>query len=468
MRVVIIGAGPGGYVAAVRAAQLGARVTVVEQGWVGGACLHWGCIPSKALLSCRDVLAKVQLASEFGIQISGAISVDLQAMVNRKNKIVSTLASGVRTLLKSWSIQLIEGRAALLDRQTVRIIGTEGKENTVSADAIVIATGAQAATVKNLPIDGDYIVTSKELLDLSDIPKTLLIVGAGVEGCEFASLFAGLGSHVVVIEVASRVLPSEDIEVSSHIQAAFKKQKIDLHLETQVVKVKKVNSNVQVTFSNGTTIETDKVLVAVGRHINPQGLGLENVGVAVGKRGEITVNKYLETTISGIYAIGDVIGKSMLAHVASYHGKVVAENIMGNLMEVDHNVIPSGIFTAPEVGRVGITEDEARKRGIPTRIGRFRSIGLGKAHAQGETVGLFKVIADAGTDRLLGVHIVGAHAADLIHEAALGMRLGATAKTLATTIHAHPTWAEGLMEAAEDVSGEAIHLARKRISAAAR
>jgi dihydrolipoamide dehydrogenase len=266
--------------------------------------------------------------------------------------------------------------------------------------------------------------------------------------------------------MAPQILPSEDTEVSAQIQSVFKKQGIDLYLGTQVVEVEKSDENVQVTCSDGTTIVTDKVLVSVGRHINPQGLGLENAGVAVGNCGEITVNEYLETTAPGIYAIGDVTGKSMLAHVASYHGKVAVENMMGNLIEINDDVIPVGIFTVPEIGRVGITEEEAKTRGIQTRIGRFRPIGLGKAHAQGETTGLFKVIADAESDRLLGVHIVGSHAADLIHEAALGMRLGATAKTLATTIHAHPTWAEGLMEAAEDVSGEAIHLAKKKVAVA--
>ena len=467
MHVVIIGAGPGGYVAAIRAAQRGADVTVVEQGWVGGVCLHWGCIPSKALLACMDVFTKVRRASEFGIQISGPISADLRAMVNRKDKIVSTLASGVRSLFTSWGIQLLEGRAELLDQRTVRVVGNEGKESTVTADAIVLATGSKPATLPNLPVDGNYIVTSKELLDTTDIPQTLLIVGAGVEGCEFASLFAGLGSQVIVVEMAPRVLPSEDTEVSARIQSAFKKQGIDLHLGTQVLEVQKGDANVQVTFSDGTTIEADKVLVSIGRHINLEDLGLENAGVAVGNRGEIMVNEHLETTAPGIYAIGDVTGKSLLAHVASYHGKVAVENVMGNTIEIDDDVIPAGIFTVPEIGRVGITEDEARTRGIQTRIGRFRPTGLGKAHAHGETTGLFKVIADAETDRLLGVHIVGAHAADLIHEAALGMQLGATAKALANTIHAHPTWPEGLMEAAEDVHGEAIHLARKRVAAAA-
>ncbi len=466
MHVVVIGAGPGGYVAAIRAAQRGATVTIVEQGWVGGVCLHWGCIPSKALLACMDVFTKVRRASEFGIEIAGPISADLQAMVNRKNKIVSTLAGGVRSLLKSWDIQLLKGQAKLRDQQTVCIVGTEGTENTIAADAIVIATGSQPKTLPNLPIDGDRIVTSRELLDIADIPKTLLIVGAGVEGCEFASLFAGLGSQVVLIEMAPLLLPSEDREVSVQVQSAFKKQGIDLRMGTQVQAVQKTYAHVHVTLSDGTTVEADKVLVSVGRHINLQGLGLENAGVAAGDRGEIIVNEHLETTASGIYAIGDVTGKSMLAHVASYHGKVAVENVMGNPIKIDDDVIPAGIFTVPEIGRVGITEAEAKTRGIQTRIGRFRSMGLGKAHAHGETTGLFKVIADAETDRLLGVHIVGAHAADLIHEAALGMRLGATAKALANTIHAHPTWPEGLMEAAEDVHGEAIHLPRKRVVAA--
>ena len=468
MHVVIIGSGPGGYVAAIRAAQRGANVSVIERGSVGGVCLHWGCIPSKALLASTDMLTTLHRASEFGIQIADSISLDLPAMVKRKDKIVNTLASGICSLFKSWGIQVLEGRAEFLNHRTVRVVQNEGVEHALTADAIIIATGSYPATLPMLPVDGDDIVTSKELLDTTDVPKVLLIIGAGAEGCEFATLFAELGSRVVLVEMASRVLPAEDTEVSAQIQSVFKRQGIDLHLETRVVEAQKANAKVHVTFSDGTAIAADKVLVSVGRHIDAQDLRLEKAGIAVGGRGEILVDAGLETTSQGIYAIGDVIGKSMLAHAASYHGKVAVENVMGgNRRAMDDDVVPTGIFTVPEVGRVGITEDEARTRGIQTRIGRFRPIGLGKAHVHGEITGLFKVIADAKTDRLLGVHIVGAHAADLIHEAALAMQLRATAKALANTIHAHPTWSEGLLEAVEDVHGEAIHLARKRVVAAA-
>ena len=464
MHVLIIGAGPGGYVAAIRAAQLGADVTVVEQESVGGTCLHWGCIPSKALLACMDVLTKIRQAPEFGIQVAGSISVDFQEMVSRKNKIVDTLAGGIHRLLTSRGVQLLKGRAEFCDDRTVHVVGNDEKKCTITADAIIIATGSYPATLSHLPIDGNFIVSSKELLDTTEIPKTLLIIGGGVEGCEFASLFSGLGSQVVLAELAPRLLPSEDVEVSSHIQSVFKKQQIVLRLATQVVEARSTDSNVHVTFSDGETMIVNKVLVSIGRCIQSHHLKLENAGVVVGTHGEIMVNKYLQTAASRIYAIGDVIRKSMSAHAASYHGKVAVENVMGHHIEIDDDVIPLGIFTVPEVGRVGITEDEARARGIRTRIGRFRPVGLGKAHAQGETTGLFKIIADAVTDRLLGVHIVGPHAADLVHEAALGMRLGATAKALANTVHAHPTWPEALMEAAEDVHGMAIHVARKRTS----
>ncbi len=466
MHLVVLGAGPGGYVAAIRAAQRGAQVTVVEDGVIGGVCLQWGCIPSKALLACMDVLTQVRRASEFGVQVQGRIVPDLQSMINRKNTIVQNLAKGVRALFTSWGVELIEGRASLVDQRSIAVRSRTGTEETViTADALIIATGSKAATLPMFPVNGKTIVTSRELLDMTELPPRLVIIGAGVEGCEFASLFQGLGSQVTLVDLMSRVLPGEDLEVSSQIQSAFKKQGIKIHVGVSVSEVKESDSAVELTLSNGTIVEADRLLVAVGRCFETQELGLEKAGVAVGSRGEITVNQHLETTAEGIYAIGDVTGRSMLAHVASHHGKVAVENALGDAIEIDEDVIPAGIFTVPEVGRVGLTEDEARTKGIQTRVGKFRPIGLGKAHAHGETTGLFKMIADADTDRILGVHIVGAHAADLIHEAALGMKLGATAKAFAHTIHAHPTWAEGLMEAAEDIHGEAIHLARKRVVA---
>src|SRR3989441_904281 len=326
-RIAIIGAGTGGYVAAIRAAQLGAQVTLVESTAVGGLCLNWGCIPSKSLLACAELGQKIKKASEFGITITGAVSYDLARMVERKNKIVAGLVKGVRTLLKTWNVELVEGRGVLVDAKTVRVVKPDGTDTTVQADAVILGTGTTPPSLPTLPIDGTRVITSREALDLTTIPESLLIVGGGVEGCEFASLFSALGTKVTVVEMLPRILPTEDEEVAA-----------------------------------------------------------------------------------------------LLAHVASAQGKVAVRNILGHPTTMRYDVIPAGIFTFPEIGRVGLTEQEAKQQGLEIKVGKFRPIGLGKAHVSGETTGLMKIVTDAKTGRIVGVHLVGAHAADLIHEAAVAMR----------------------------------------------
>ncbi|HEY7532931.1 MAG TPA: FAD-dependent oxidoreductase, partial [Nitrospiraceae bacterium] len=320
-----------------------------------------------------------------------------------------------------------------------------------------------------LPIDGRWILTSKQLLDLEVIPPRLLIVGGGVEGCEFASLYSGLGTQVTVVELMSRVLPTEDEEIALMMERELKKRGVTLCVGTTVDRFERRDETLAVYLKDGTVLTVDKLLVSVGRGLNSQGIGLERVGVQTGRRGEILTDDRMQTNIAGIYAIGDVVGKAMLAHVASAQGKVAVEHIMGKHTRIRYDVIPAGIFTLPEIGRVGLTEQQARERAqaanLPDggiKIGRFRYGGLGKAQATGDTSGIFKVISDAPTGAVLGVHILGAHAADLIHEAALAMQVGAKVSDLAEMIHAHPTLSEGLMEAAEDVDGLAIHQAKKR------
>lgn len=468
-RIVIIGAGTGGYVAAIRAAQLGAQVTLIEAAVVGGLCLNWGCIPSKALLACAELGQKIKKAGEFGITIAGPVSYDLARMVERKNKIVAGLVKGVRTLLKTWNVELVEGRGVLADARTVRVLKADGTEATLRGDAVILGTGTTAPALPNLPLDVTHVVSSREILDLTEIPESLLIVGGGVEGCEFASLFSALGAKVTIVEMLPRILPGEDEEVSVLLAAELKKQGVTILAGTRVDKVAVGSEGVTTTLATGEIVTSAKVLVSVGRRFNTAGLGLEEAGVALGGRGEILVNERMETSVPGVYAIGDVVGKAMLAHVASTQGKVAVRNILGHPMVMRYDVIPTGIFTFPEIGRVGLTEQEARQRGqqgqygIDIKVGKFRPIGLGKAHAAGETTGLMKVVTEAKTGRIVGVHLVGAHAADLIHEAAVAMQMGATAETIAETVHAHPTMPEGLMEAAEDVEGMAIHLARRRV-----
>jgi len=467
--IAILGAGPGGYVAAIRAAQLGARVTVIENQALGGVCLNWGCIPSKALLSVVELGDKAKKAKDFGIQLTGPVTYDPAVMVARKNKVVSTLVKGIATLFKTWNIEHVEGTGELLDARTIRVAKPDGAETRVLADGVIIATGSSWPNLPLFPIDGTQIITSKQALDLSRIPVSLLIVGGGVEGCEFASLYSGLGTQVTLVELVPRLLPLEDEEISQMMERELKKRGVDIRTGVTVDQIVRQPDLVTAHLRDGLSLNVEQVLVSVGRGFNSRGIGLEKAGVQVGTCGEIVVNERMETNVPGVYAIGDVVGKAMLAHVASAQGKVAVENFMGRPRTIDYDVIPTGIFTLPEIGRVGLTEQQARDRCVAAgkdpqqsvKVGRFRYGGLGKAQATGDIQGLLKVVADAESDRILGVHILGAHAADLVHEAALAMHLGATVSRVAEMIHAHPTLAEGLMEAMEDVHGHAIHLARK-------
>ncbi len=468
--IAILGAGPGGYVAAIRAAQLGARVTVVENQALGGVCLNWGCIPSKALLSVVDLGDKIKKAGDLGIQVAGNVGYDPAVMVARKNKVVGTLVKGIATLFGTWGIEHLDGTGELLDARTIRVLKKDGADTQVTADAVVIATGSSWPNLPLFPIDGRQIITSKQALDLARIPPGLLIVGGGVEGCEFASLYSGLGTAVTIVELLPQLLPLEDEEIGRFMERELKKRGVDIRTGTTVEKVERREKSVHAILKDGSTITADQLLVSVGRGFNSRGIGLEKAGVLVGSRGEIQVNERMETNVHGVYAIGDVVGKAMLAHVASTQGKVAVENILGHDRCMNYDVVPAGIFTLPEIGRVGLTEQQAREQAVSRgrqadtaiKVGRFRYAGLGKAQGTGDITGLFKVIADAESGKLLGVHIVGAHAADLIHEATLAMQLGATVAQVADMIHAHPTLAEGMMEAMEDIDGRAIHLARKR------
>ena len=467
--LAILGAGPGGYVAAIRAAQMGAQVTVVENQALGGVCLNWGCIPSKALLSVVEFGDKAKKAKDLGVQLGGSITYDAAVMVARKNKVVSNLVKGIATLFKAWNIEHVEGTGELIDARTIRITKKDGAETQVVADGLIIATGSSWPNLQLFPIDGSQIITSKQALDLVTIPASLLIVGGGVEGCEFASLYSGLGTQVTMVELLPRLLPLEDEEISQMTERELKKRGVDIHTGVTVDQIVRGADIVTAHLRDGLSLNVKQVLVSVGRGFNSRGIGLEKAGVEVGSRGEVLVNERMETNVPGVYAIGDVVGKAMLAHVASAQGKVAAENFLGHPRTINYDVIPTGIFTLPEIGRVGLTEQQARDRCLAAgkdpqqalKIGRFRYGGLGKAQATGDIQGLVKVIAETDTDRILGAHILGAHATDLIHEAALAMHLGATVSSVAEMIHAHPTFAEGLMEAVEDVHGRAIHLARR-------
>jgi dihydrolipoamide dehydrogenase len=459
LKLTIIGAGPGGYVAAIRAAQRGAQVTVVEGSEVGGTCLNWGCIPTKSLIASAEALEHTRRAVDFGVEVVGTIGFNLSKILARKDKIVSTQVKGIRGLLKSWGVTLVEGRGLLISRDIVQVEKKNGSSLDVRSDNVIIATGSRPAKLPGFPFDGEQVMTSDDAVQMKKIPKSLLIVGAGVIGSEFAFIYRTFGAEVTMVEMMPHALSTEDEEMSSIMEREFKKAKIKFIGNVRVESIEKGSDGMMTALlSSGQEIKAEAILVSIGRHMNSEDLGLEAAGVKTGNRGEIIVNEKMETNREGIYAIGDVTGRIMLAHVASTQGLVAVNNILGGNEQMDYSVVPAGIFTMPEIGSVGMREQQAREQGVAYKVGRFQFRGLGKAHAMGEIIGMAKVISDAATDRVLGVHICGAHATDLVHEGALAMRTGVTATQLGQLIHAHPTLAEAVMEAAEDVHGIAIHL----------
>lgn len=461
MRLAIVGAGPGGYVAALKAAQMGASVTVIEEYEVGGTCLNWGCIPTKALLASAEAFLKAKEIEDFGIELKGEVIPNIKKIVERKNKVVSTQVKGIRGLFKSWGVAIAEGRGFLKSPTEINVVKKDGTAETVTADKIIIATGSRPARIPIFPFDGINVLTSDDALDLKEIPKSIIIVGAGVIGCEFACILKALGSEVTIVEMMPRAVSTEDFEISELLEKELKKKKIKLMTNIGVKKVEVKDDGVHASLGDGKELIAEKMLVSIGRSFNTENIGLEGLGITKGTRGEIDVDENMQTNVPGVYAIGDVTGGILLAHVASTEGLVAAENALGGDKKIDYSCVPAAIFTSPEIGSVGLREHHALEKGMKIKVGRFQFRGLGKAHAMGEISGMIKIIADAETDRILGGHIIGPHASDLIHEIALAISGGLTAKDVAHMIHAHPTLSEGIMEAAEDVHGKAIHAPKK-------
>ena len=461
MRLAVLGAGPGGYVAAIRAAQAGAEVTVIEDNEVGGTCLTRGCIPTKALVASAVMLANMRRSEEYGIEIRGEVIPNAAKIFERKNTIVHTLATGIRNIFKARKIILRQGRGRFVSSHEILVTGKDGSQQSVAFDRAIIATGSRPLQIAAFPFDGKRILSSDDAVNLNSIPKSLIIIGAGYIGCEYASIFRDLGSEVTVLEKLPVALSSEDAEISEILEREFKKKKITLNTGVAVDNVVVNDGGVLVTLRGGKELSAEKTLISVGREFNSSGIGIEEIGMTKGVCGEIIVNDRMETNISGIYAIGDVTGVMMLAHVASRQGCIAAKNAMGGDERIDYRVVPTAIFTSPEIASVGLREQQANEKGITVKIGRFPFRVLGKAQAIGEIAGIIKILSDSVSDRVLGVHIIGPHASDLIHEAALAMRNGLTSKDIAETIHAHPTLSEGLKEAAEDVYGEAIHTLKR-------
>lgn len=461
MKLTIIGAGPGGYVAALKAAQLGAQVTVIEDTEVGGTCLNRGCIPTKALVASAEALHKARSLDDYGIDISGEITPNLAKIIERKNKVVSVQVKGIRSLFKSWGVNLIEGRGMMLTPEKVEVQKKDGSIDVIETDKLIIATGSRPAQIPIFPFDGDHIMSSDDALNIKSIPKSLIIIGAGVIGCEFACIFRELGTEVTMVEMVPRAVSTEDPEISEVLEKELKKKKIKLMTGVKVERVEGQHDGIHVYLADGKELVAEKLLVSIGRSLNTENIGLEALGIKKGSRGEIAVNDRMETNIGGIYAIGDVTGGILLAHMASKEGIIAAYNACGIEKKIDYSVVPAAIFTSPEIGSVGLREHHAQEKGRKIKTGHFQFRALGKAHAMGEIAGMIKVVADADTDKVLGVHIIGPHASDLVHEGALAIKSGLTVRELADMIHAHPTLAEGLMEAAEDVHGEAIHAPKK-------
>jgi dihydrolipoamide dehydrogenase len=461
MKVAVLGSGPGGYVAAIKAAQLGAQVTIIEDTEVGGTCLNKGCIPTKVLVATTELLHKVRNHEEYGIDIQGQVIPNLSKIMRRKNKVISTQVKGIRSLFKSWGVHLIEGKGMILSPEKIEVERKDGSTEIVEADKMIIATGSRPAQLPLFPFDGEHILSSDDVLNIKSIPKSLIIIGAGAIGCEFACIFSELGTEVIMLEIMPRAISTEDPEISEILEKELKKKKIKLILRTKVNEVKCQNGRIHVYLEGDKELVAEKLLVSVGRTLNTESIGLEAIGVKKGQKGEILVNEKLETNIEGIYAVGDVTGCLLYAHVASREGKIAAKNIMGRDEKMDYAVVPYAIFTSPEIGSVGLKEYQALEKGIKVKTGNFQYRALGKAHVMGEITGFFKIVSEEASDRILGVHIIGPHSSDLIHEAALAIRNGLRIKDLTETIHAHPTLSEGLMEAAEDVHGEAIHVLKK-------
>lgn len=459
--VVVIGAGPGGYPAAIRAAQLGARVAIVEKEKVGGTCLNWGCIPTKALLSSTELIAEARESEKFGVKIDG-IQPDWTAIQQRKQGITDTLVKGVLSLLKANGIDLVEGKGSITPDGNVSVETADG-DKLLESDKIIVATGSDPAELPTFDFSQPTVMTSTDALALQEVPKSLIIVGSGVIGSEFACIFSTLGTEIVMVELMARMLPTEDSRISKQMKSTFRKGGITLLTETTVDEVLEYRDDgIKVSLSNGDELEAEKLLVSIGRRFNSSGLGLENVGVETDERGRIIVNDKMETSVEGIYAIGDVVGGILLAHTATFEGLVAAANATGGDASMDYRVVPACIFTTPEIGSVGLNTDRAEEEGIEFEVSRFSFGALGKAMAMGEDRGFVQLVIDPKTDKVLGAQIMGPHASDLIHEIAVAMKMDATSRDIATTIHAHPSLPEAIMEAAEAAHGMAIHVAPRK------
>lgn len=454
--IIVIGSGPGGYVAAIRAAQEGKSVAIVEKAELGGVCLNWGCIPTKALLKSAQVYTYCKNSAHYGVEIEGEVKPDFEKIVARSRTVAETMSKGVQFLLKKNNIEVIGGFGKIAGQGKVEVEGT-----LYEADAIILATGARPRQMPFMPIDGTHIISSKEALTLPKLPETMVVVGSGAIGSEFACLYASLGVKVTIVEYMPQLMPLEDEEVAKTMERAFRKMRVGVMTSTTVKQVSVGEDGlcqVEIEGKKGAeTITAEVVLSAVGVKSNIENMGLEEAGIAI-ERDKIVVDEHYQTSVEGIYAIGDIIATPALAHVASAEAIHCVEHICGlNPDKVDYSTIPSCVFTSPEVASVGITEQKAREMGIEYKVGRFPFTASGKATAAGDRDGFVKLIFDAD-EKLIGAHMVGGTVTEMLGEPTLAKRMGVTAHQIAKTIHSHPTMHEAIMEASEAAMGAAIHL----------
>lgn len=458
--IIVIGSGPGGYVAAVRAAQAGKRTAIVEREALGGVCLNWGCIPTKALLKSASVYHYVKNAAAYGIDIEGEAKADISKIVARSRGVAETMSKGIDFLMKKNKIDVLRGHGSIESKGVVAVENEEGR-TLYETDHIILATGARPRQMPFIPVDGEKIITSREALVIKELPESIVVIGSGAIGSEFAFLFAQLGVKVTIVEYLPNLMPLEDEEVSKTMERAFRKMRATVYTGT-TVKAARVNDEgrceVDIEGKKGAeTLIADMVLAAVGIKTNTENIGLEKVGIEL-ERDKIKVDEHYQTAVEGIYAIGDLIPTPALAHVASAEAIHCVDAICGRSPQpIDYSTIPSCVYTSPEVASVGLTEKQAAEKGIELKVGRFQFTASGKAAAAGERDGFVKLLFDAATDKLIGAHFVGMNVTEMIAEPTVAKALGATAEVLAHTIHPHPTMNEAVMEAAEAALGHAIH-----------
>ncbi len=452
--LTVVGGGPGGYVAAIRAAQLGLSVALVERAELGGICLNWGCIPTKSLLASLDLVERVRSAGEFGVVVED-VRVDVSAVFERKDKVVEKLRSGVAGLLRKRGVVVYEGEGALREPGVVVVSG-RGRETALESSNVIVATGSKPLVPAAFPYDGRVVVTSRDVLARPDLPESAVVIGAGAVGCEFAAFYAGMGVRVTLVEMLADLLPGEDASAARTLRSSFKKRGIDVRVGTRVEGIEVRGDGAVTSFSAGDAVESAMVLLAMGRKPSLDEANVRGLDVAV-EGGAVVVDDRMMTSVDGVYAGGDLVGGWLLAHVASREGVVAASRAAGHDVRMSYRTVPRCTFTRPEIASVGITEAAAAEDGVELAVGRFPFGASGKAVAEGETQGFVKVFTDEGSGKVVGGVVVGPHASDLVHEIALAVEAELPGELLADMIHAHPTRAECVAEAFEAVAGRSIH-----------